>query len=132
MKKNNRKGFTIVELVIVIAVIGILAGVMIPTFGGVVAKANEAAADQEAQGILTQYLNENATTLTTDVNGKIVVTKGTSTYTYLVEDNNITNISETNLGASVSAGTGKCFAKDATDGIFMTGTHAATDCTHCN
>lgn len=30
--KKNKKGFTIVELVIVIAVIGILAAVLIPTF----------------------------------------------------------------------------------------------------
>ena len=29
--KKNKKGFTIVELVIVIAVIGILAAVLIPT-----------------------------------------------------------------------------------------------------
>ena len=41
MKKMNKKGFTIVELVIVIAVIAILAGVMIPTFGGIIKTANE-------------------------------------------------------------------------------------------
>lgn len=46
MKKN--KGFTIVELVIVIAVIAILAGVLIPTFSGIVAKANQSKALQEA------------------------------------------------------------------------------------
>lgn len=39
MKKTNRKGFTIVELVIVIAVIAILAGVLMPTFASVVKKA---------------------------------------------------------------------------------------------
>lgn len=48
MKKFNKKGFTIVELVIVIAVIGILAGVLIPTFSGITQRANETAAMQEA------------------------------------------------------------------------------------
>lgn len=44
MRRNsNKKGFTIVELVIVIAVIAILAGVMIPTFSNLVEKANESA-----------------------------------------------------------------------------------------
>lgn len=48
MKKFNKKGFTIVELVIVIAVIGILAGVLIPTFSSITQRANETAAMQEA------------------------------------------------------------------------------------
>ncbi|MGN0782734.1 MAG: prepilin-type N-terminal cleavage/methylation domain-containing protein [Christensenellales bacterium] len=39
MKKNNKKGFTIVELVIVIAVIAILAAVLIPTFSSIIKKA---------------------------------------------------------------------------------------------
>ena len=43
INRNNKKGFTIVELVIVIAVIAILAAVLIPTFSGIIAKANESA-----------------------------------------------------------------------------------------
>ena len=43
MRKMNKKGFTIVELVIVIAVIAILAAVLIPTFVGLVNKANQSA-----------------------------------------------------------------------------------------
>ncbi len=44
MKKFNKKGFTIVELVIVIAVIAILAAVLIPTFSSVINKSKKSAA----------------------------------------------------------------------------------------
>lgn len=60
MKRNNKKGFTIVELVIVIAVIGILAAVMIPTFGGIIADANEKADLQEARNTYSSYLADKA------------------------------------------------------------------------
>ena len=55
-KRNAKKGFTIVELVIVIAVIAILAAVLIPTFSGVVDKANQSAAYQEGKNLWTEYL----------------------------------------------------------------------------
>ena len=62
MKKfNNKKGFTIVELVIVIAVIGILAGVLIPTFSGIVQRANNSATTQELTNALKVVLAGNAT-----------------------------------------------------------------------
>ena len=54
MKKTNKKGFTIVELVIVIAVIAILAAVMIPTFGGIIKTANESAVKQAAAATYKQ------------------------------------------------------------------------------
>ena len=41
--KNRKKGFTIVELVIVIAVIGILSAILIPTFAGLTRNAQEKA-----------------------------------------------------------------------------------------
>ena len=56
MKKMNKKGFTIVELVIVIAVIAILAAVMIPTFGGIIKKANESSAKQTAAALYKQAI----------------------------------------------------------------------------
>ncbi len=51
MKKINKKGFTIVELVIVIAVIAILAAVLIPTFSGIIKKANQSAVQQTAAAL---------------------------------------------------------------------------------
>ena len=47
MRNTNKKGFTIVELVIVVAVIAILAAVLIPTFTGIIDRAN-LSADQKA------------------------------------------------------------------------------------
>jgi prepilin-type N-terminal cleavage/methylation domain-containing protein len=52
--KNKKRGFTIVELVIVIAVIGILSAVLIPTFSGLVAKANLANDNVLVRNINTQ------------------------------------------------------------------------------
>lgn len=53
MKRNNKKGFTIVELVIVIAVIAILAAVLIPTFSNVVRKARISADTQLCKNMNT-------------------------------------------------------------------------------
>ena len=60
MKNNSKKGFTIVELVIVIAVIAILAAVLIPTFTGVTERAKESAAMQNARNAWTDYMSANA------------------------------------------------------------------------
>lgn len=69
MKKTNKKGFTIIELVIVIAVIAILAAVLIPTFSGVVEKANKSAALQNCRNELIKIdadLAEKGSTVPND------------------------------------------------------------------
>lgn len=48
MLTTNRKGFTLLELIVVIVVAGILAGIAIPTFNQVKSKANQESARQEA------------------------------------------------------------------------------------
>ena len=45
--QNKKRGFTIIELVIVVTVIAILSAVLIPTFAGIINKAN-LSADQQA------------------------------------------------------------------------------------
>lgn len=84
MKKLNKKGFTIVELVIVIAVIAILAAVLIPTFSGVVEKANKSAAMQAAKSEYTLYLTEHADEVSDKMDLDIVVRKGDVTYVFEV------------------------------------------------
>ena len=58
MKKLNKKGFTIVELVIVIAVIAILAAVLIPTFSNVVEKAQISAAKSAPKHRSLHYIDD--------------------------------------------------------------------------
>jgi prepilin-type N-terminal cleavage/methylation domain-containing protein len=64
IKRNNKKGFTIVELVIVIAVIAILAAVLIPTFSGIIRKANISADTQLVKNMNTALAADET------VNGK--------------------------------------------------------------
>jgi len=59
MKKMNKKGFTIVELVIVIAVIAILSAVLIPTFSGVIDEANKTTAVADAKAVYQDYMTKN-------------------------------------------------------------------------
>ncbi len=71
--KNKQKGFTLVELVIVIAVIAILAGVLIPTFSGVVENANKAAAKEDVANAYRAYLTQDAEKYDEKQKGKIYV-----------------------------------------------------------
>ena len=84
MKKSNKKGFTIVELVIVIAVIAILAAVLIPTFSNVVEKANDSKAMQQARIAYENYLAEYADKV--DLNTLNICIKVDDTH-YLYVDN---------------------------------------------
>lgn len=81
MKKNtNKKGFTIVELVIVVAVIAILAAVLIPTFSSIVRKANVS-----SDKVLVRNLN---TALAADTDGQETMQDAldaAAEYGYIVE-----------------------------------------------
>lgn len=52
-RKNNQKGFTLVELMIVVAIIGILAAIAIPQFAAYRAKAFNSAAESDLRNFKT-------------------------------------------------------------------------------
>ncbi|MPM04584.1 hypothetical protein SDC9_50862 [bioreactor metagenome] len=52
-QKMNRKGFTLIELIVVIAIIAILAAVLIPRFAGFTKSADKSAAQATARTIST-------------------------------------------------------------------------------
>jgi prepilin-type N-terminal cleavage/methylation domain-containing protein len=54
--KRTKKGFTIVELVIVVGVIGILSAILIPTFVNLTEQAKERANQIEARDAYTAYV----------------------------------------------------------------------------
>ena len=85
-KKNNRKGFTTVELIIVIAVIAILATVLIPTFSGLIGKADESAALQSANNIFKSYFIGTATDVNAPKNFVIEVEQNGTTYYFTVNN----------------------------------------------
>ena len=62
--RNLRKGFTLLELIVVIVVMGILAAIAIPTFAGVISRANTASANTTAQAFVSEakaiYSQDNA------------------------------------------------------------------------
>ena len=117
MKKLNKKGFTIVELVIVIAVIAILSAVLIPTFSGIVEKANNSARDQEAKNAYTNYIIEAGANA--KASGYILV-KG---YYYTVANNQINLDTET----ATALGEGSVILNTCTHGS----TEAGKVCTSC-
>lgn len=82
MKKNNNKGFTLMEMLIVVAIIAVLVAIAIPVFTNQLEKAREAT---DAANIRSAYAEVMACALTNDVNNKngvLVDQKTAGEFTY--------------------------------------------------
>ena len=65
LRKNNQKGFTLIELMIVIAIIGILAAIAIPNFLAYRTKGQNSAAESAAKNFYNTALAYFADTTST-------------------------------------------------------------------
>ncbi len=56
MKKNNKKGFTLAELLIVVAIIAVLVAIAIPVFGAQLDKSKLATATANVRSAYAEYV----------------------------------------------------------------------------
>jgi len=114
LRKSNEKGFTLIELMIVIAIIGILAAIAIPNFINYRNKSYCTAMQTDASAVAAEianyFSNPNNTSVTTG-SLKAILPDASLSYgnTYTIAANG------TGWDISVADGTGRCALSGGAD-----------------
>lgn len=105
-KLTNKKGFTLMEMLIVVAIIGILIAIAIPTFNNALTKARISADEANLRSYYAEVMTNYMLKDSADKENKLsaYVTGTTPTY-----ENNKTNITAVSVGgASYTLQAGSC------------------------
>ncbi len=102
--RGNKQGFTLIELMIVIAIIGILAAIAIPNFIAYRNKAFCSAAESDAKSIAADIADYFAIPTHTDIATADVgyAASGTNTFTITTADPSVS------ITITVTDGSGRC------------------------
>lgn len=121
-----QKGFTLIELMIVVAIIGVLAAIAFPSYQGYVERTNRADMMSEMQQIATRiesnkinYKRYDRIPLSSVLSGTVATNgsanfpiAGTALYTVTVTPNNSTTLGDSDWTITASPVTGQRMAND--------------------